>query len=310
MLIAMITVAIVGLGQWGKNHLRVLSALSGVQVKWICGRKKETLTAALTAIAPSHPPQITTKYPDLLKDRDLQAIVIVTPAATHYELTKAALLAGKDVLVEKPFTLSLAEAEELVRIAEERGRILMVGHIHYFNPAIEKLRADIAAGTLGTIREISAVQFHNEGKRSDAGVLWDMFPHPLAILDDLIVEQPREVSANGDAKRVSAALSYPSGIHVTLIGDWTATEKSFRIAFKANRTVVFDDYAAEKLKYAGVVQRAPGESSLTAELRHFLDCVKDRQEPKTSGKRALRVMRVLDALERSLRTGTLVRSTL
>ena len=305
----MITVAIVGLGNWGKNYLRVLSALPDVRVKWICARKEETLSAALSAIPTTKPPQITTEYTDLLEDDELQAIAIVTPAATHYGLAKAALLAGKDVLVEKPFTLSLTEAEELVRIAEEHGRMLMVGHIHCFNPAIENLRPDLAAGTLGTIREITAVQFHNEEKRSDAGALWDMFPHPLAILDALITEQPREVSANGDAKRVSAALSYPSCLQLTLIGDWNAREKSFRITFKANRTVVFDDYAAEKLKYAGVVQRAPGESPLTAELQHFLDCVKSRQEPKTSGKHALRVMRVLDALERSFRLGGPVRLT-
>lgn len=300
---ASLRIAIVGLGSWGKNYLRVLSGLPEVEVKWICARREDTLNAALVAVPLASPPQTTTAYTDLLNDSSLQAIAIVTPAATHYPLVKAALLAGKDVLVEKPFTLSLAEAEELITLAKEGKRILMVGHIHCFNPAIAKIRTDLAAGTFGTFTEISSAQLHNDGKRIDAGALWDMFPHPLSILDELIVEPPREVSASGDATRVTAVLQYPHHLRVTLIGDWAAAEKAFRITLTGKRSVLFDDYAAEKLTYDGVAQRMVGESPLIAELRHFISCVHKRSEPRTGGAQALRVMRILDAAARSLNRG-------
>lgn len=299
-----ITIAIVGLGHWGKNYLRVLSTLPDVQIKWICARREETLSAALSAVPLPTPPQTTTEYADLLEDPALNAICIVTPAATHYELAKAALLAGKEVLVEKPFTLSLAEAEELVAIAEEEKRVLMVGHIHCFNPAIQQLKADIASGALGELWEIEAVQRHNDPQRRDAGALWDMLPHPLSIFAELIDGEPEAVAATGDQDEVEVTLTYPSGLAATCRASWRAAGKQFRITLRGQRVAVFDDYAPEKLTYDGVAQHTPGAQPLTAELQHFLGRVRTRREPRTSDVRSLDVMRVLDALERARQAGT------
>jgi len=145
-------IGIIGVGRWGRNFFRVFLEL-GANVKWICATKNSTLEEA-KKIGEA---KTTLDYKDILNDNSVEAVAIATPDPSHYKITKDALEANKHVLVEKPFTLNSREAEELVKLAKEKGKVLMVGHIHRFSPAIQKIKEDIDAGTFGKITHIQTI---------------------------------------------------------------------------------------------------------------------------------------------------------
>ena len=298
----MVNIGIIGVGRWGTNCLRTLAALPEAEVRWICARRTETMQAAINAARPAQQPKMTQDCIDLFEDPEVRAVLITTPAETHYELVKAALLADKDVFVEKPFTCSLKEAEELVKLAKDRTRILMVGHIHYFSAAIRKLQEDIRAGKMNSIKSLRCEMLHNELSRKDAGALWDMMPHAFSMFHAVMGSEPQQIEATRDTDMVAITLSYP-GVTATAHGDWNSQKKVTQLEIIGNHRAVFDVYAKDQLQYDGVPQQVPTGQPLQAELQHFLDCVNTRKEPLTSGRHALPIMRMLDAAQRSIDQG-------
>ena len=299
----MVNIGIIGVGRWGTNCLRTLAALPEAEVRWICARRTETMQAAINAARPAQQPKMTQDCIDLFEDPEVRAVLITTPAETHYELVKAALLADKDVFVEKPFTCSLKEAEELVKLAKDRTRILMVGHIHYFSAAIRKLQEDIRAGKMNSIKSLRCEMLHNELSRKDAGALWDMMPHAFSMFHALTNTEPQRIEAKGNIDAVTVTLKYPDGVIATARGDWNSQKKVTQLEVVGNHRAMFDVYAKDQLQYDGIPQSIPAGLPLQAELQQFLDCVKTRKEPITSGRHALPIMRMLDAAQRSLDQG-------
>lgn len=324
-----IALGVAGLGNWGPNLLRNFAALPGCEVRVCCDRD----TAALERARRQHPAVVaTSRFADLL-DAPIDAVVIATPAPTHYELARAALLAGMHVFVEKPITLDVAQAQELIGLAEERRRILMVGHLLEYHPAVVRLRALIEAGELGELRYIYSQRLNLGIVRRDENVMWSLAPHDISVLLMLLGGRPVEVSAQGMAYLqpgvedvVFLTIRFEHGqlghVHVS----WLDPHKTRRFTVVgARKMAVFDDVAAtEKLRvydqgvvptYASYgealtirfgdihIPRVDMREPLRLECEHFVECVRAGRQPRSDGRDGLRVLRVLAAGQRSLEQG-------
>ena len=317
-------VVVVGAGYWGKNLVRNfdgLGALSGV-----CEEDPERRA------------EFAGKYPDaamygsfdeVLASGDVSAVSIATPAETHGPLVRRALEAGLDVLVEKPLCLSVTEGEELVALAEKRGRVLMVGHLLWYHPAVLRLRELVEAGELGRIEYIYSNRLNLGKIRREENILWSFAPHDISVILGLLDESPTDVSAHGAAylhQRIAdvtvSHLAFASGVRSHIFVSWLHPFKEQKLVVVGDRKMaVFNDVLAEdKLvlyphnivwkNHVPVAEKAEGEpvaleggEPLRAECEHFLHCVETRETPRTDGQEGLRVLRVLDACERSLREG-------
>lgn len=316
-------VAVVGVGYWGKNLARnfhdldVLAALCDGQ------ESVETTCRQRYATVPFY-----REFRSLLADPEVTAVALATPAVTHYELTKAALEAGKDVLVEKPLAIDVSHGEELVRLAALRGRILMVGHILRYHPAILKLQQLIRDGTLGKLNYLYSSRLNIGKIRTEENILWSFAPHDISVMLALLGEDPSGVSCQGGAYLnrdiydvTLSHFSFPSGVQAHIFVSWLHPVKEQRlVVVGSERMAVFDDTADNKLLLyphkvewhnrvptaikaeAEVVDLEPGEP-LRAECQHFLDCISSRITPVSDGDEGLRVLRVLDACERALMNG-------
>ena len=185
-------IGLIGLGYWGKNILRNLHELGVLHTacdseQYIISERKETFKDI----------NYSTDFDDVIKEPDIKAVVIAAPAATHYELVKQALLAGKDVFVEKPLALTVKEGEELVDLAEKENRILMVGHILQYHPAVIKLKELISSGELGKIQYIYSNRLNIGKLRTEENILWSFAPHDISVILMLLDEEPIRVSALG-----------------------------------------------------------------------------------------------------------------
>lgn len=317
-------IGVIGAGRWGANYLRTFNEL-GCNVKWVCSRKDATLKQALANTKVIAKP--TKNYNDILKDNEVDAVAIATPGSTHYRLAKEALLSNKHVLVEKPLAFSSKNVEELIRISRQKNKILMVGHQHLFNQGIQRMREDIKNGLFGKINFINFFHFGNGPIRTDMSALWDFFPHTVSILLYLLEETPITVSANGksfmnngveDIATMDAA--FQNNIFAASTCSWLYPLKKMEVIVVGEKLyAAFDDYAqSDKLKYyysrpkmvRGKIAikdkgfKAPklgNARPLTEELRHFLECIAKSQKPIADGEEALKVTKVLEAAERSLR---------
>lgn len=323
------TVGVVGVGGWGKNLARNYFQLPEADLAWVCDLSEKNLRA-VQAQFPAR--KATSRFQDLLDDPDLQAVVIATPGATHHELCKRALLAGKDVYVEKPFVLTVPHAEELIRIADEGGRVLMVGHLLEYHPVVQKLRELIVNGELGEVRYIYSQRLNLGTVRGDENALWNFAPHDISVVLYLIGAQITDVSARGQCYLqkgiedvVFMCLNFGDKqmghVHVS----WLDPHKTRRITIVGSqRMAVFDDLeATEKLRiydkgasvntdydtfaeYIGLrfgditIPYIRGGEPLTVECQHFLRCVRERARPLSDGRDGLRVVKVLAAAEQSL----------
>jgi predicted dehydrogenase len=326
----MVQVAVVGVGGWGKNLARNYFQMPECTLKYLCDldkKKLEQLRLQLPGTA------ITTCFEDLLDDPDLQAIVIATTAATHYPLCKAALQAGKDVFVEKPFVLAVAQAEELIQIAAQEGRILMVGHLLEYHPVINRLKRMIDSKELGEIYYIYTQRVNLGTVRNDENALWNFSPHDVSTILYLLEREPSDISARGqsylqagieDVVFLTLNFSGRSMAHIHV--SWLDPHKIRKITIVGSKKMaVFDDIeSTEKLRvydksaeqnthynsFAEYVTLRFGditiphvkiEEPLRLECQHFLECIRERKQPLSDGRDGLRVLRVLDAAQRSLR---------
>ena len=328
-----IRVAIIGCGQWGMNHLRNFSALSEAEVVAVC----DTRGQRLQMIHEQYPNvQETAELHEVLNDSSIQAVVVATPTAGHYEVVKAALEAGKDVLCEKPLTTTSSESEQLIQLAEANQRILMVGHVFVFNNAVQKLRSYIDENALGGIYYFSARRTNLGPIRSDVDALWDLATHDLSIFDYLLKGQmPVQVSGcagaflskeRGDV--AFASLKYPNNVVANVQVSWLDPQKRRELTVVGSeKMAIFNDVSfeaplwvydkgakVEEPEYESfeqfrvlswsrdaTVPNIPPSEPLKNEALHFLECVEKRQTPITDGRNGWRIVRVLEAISESMK---------
>ncbi len=311
-------IAHVGLGYWGKNIFRNLYELKVVNIA--CDSKQEIIKML------SHEfPEVnyTLSFQDVLNNSTIKAITIATPATTHYELVKKALLADKDVFVEKPLALTVKEAEELVSIAKKNKKILMVGHILQYHPAVIKLQELISAGELGKIQYIYSNRLNIGKLRTEENILWSFAPHDISLVMMLIGEEPISVSAfggdyvsNGIYDTTLTTMEFKNKVKSHIFVSWLHPFKEQKLVVVGTKAMaVFDDMSEEKLliyphkiewkdgktpiaqKASYQVIKIPKDEPLKLELTHFIECIKARTEPKTNGDEGLRVLKILHLAE-------------
>jgi UDP-2-acetamido-3-amino-2,3-dideoxy-glucuronate N-acetyltransferase len=315
-------VAVVGVGYWGRNLVRNFHQLGALSL--LCDAEssvEEDYRYKYENV------RFCRDFSAVLDDASVAAVALATPAVTHYEMAKAALEAGKDVFVEKPLAIDVTQGEELVRVAREQRRILMVGHILRYHPAILRLHELIRNGALGQINYLYSNRLNIGKIRTEENILWSFAPHDISVMLSLLNEAPARVSCEGGAYLtrhvVDVTLSqfeFPSGVKAHIFVSWLHPFKEQRlVVVGSEKMAVFDDTAAHKLVlYPHKVEwrnriptavKADGEAvdldrgePLTAECQHFLDCIETRATPLSDGAEGLRVLRVLDACQRSLRS--------
>jgi UDP-2-acetamido-3-amino-2,3-dideoxy-glucuronate N-acetyltransferase len=316
-----VNIGLIGLGYWGKNILRNLNELGVLHTA--C----DTDLAILSEVSKQYPGASFALSPDeVINSRDIGAVAIATPASTHYELVKESLLAGKDVFVEKPLALTISEGEELTELAEREGRIVMVGHILHYHPAVIKLKELISKGALGKIQYIYSNRLNIGKLRTEENILWSFAPHDISVILMLLEEEPVTVSAFGGGylntdicDTTLTTLEFRNGVKGHIFVSWLHPFKEQKMIVVGSKGMaVFDDVSDEKLLLyphsiewkegkIPVAQKAdyrtvPVEKGepLKEELAHFLECIHQRERPKTDGHEGVRVLRVLDAAESAL----------
>jgi predicted dehydrogenase len=319
-----------GCGYWGPNLLRNFSALANSRVKYVVDASAERRT-----FVQNNFPQTKTleTHQPALDDPEIDAVVIATPAATHFELALAALQAGKHVFVEKPMATKAAEVDELARCAKERGLVVMVGHTFIYNSAVRYVKKMIDAGDLGEIRYIYSQRLNLGRIRSDIDALWNFAPHDISIIQYWLGDAtPLSVSRRGMAYMqdgiddvVFLSLTYPGKIMANIHVSWLDPQKVRKmIVVGSKKMVVYDDIADDKIAIydKGIDRRAVlGEhmdfdnpraaqfsyrsgdillpqvkftEPLRVEAEHFIDCIKNKTTPLTGLAHARTVVSILE----------------
>lgn len=316
-----ISLALIGCGAWGRNLARNFNELGAL--KLVADRDQERAEIFATEFSvPACLPE------EAVKSKDIQAVVIATTAEEHFPLAKAALLSGKDVYVEKPLTLTSAEAEELCAIAKRMKAVLMVGHILKYHSSFNALLEVIKKGEIGEIQYVQSVR-HGLGRvRRKEDVLWDFAPHDLSMILEVVGEVPVSVSAEGGAALVedfpaiaSLNVAFPSGIKASVSTSWISPIKEQRLIVTGTKgVVIFDDRKPweEKVELyqnhvswerdmphtnfaceGRFIQHAPGEP-LKAECIHFLEAVQGRKTPNTPGEEGLLITSILETAQEAM----------
>jgi UDP-2-acetamido-3-amino-2,3-dideoxy-glucuronate N-acetyltransferase len=265
---------------------------------------------------------------DLIQNSQVDAVVVAAPAESHYSLGREVLLSGKDLFVEKPIALTMRDAEELVALADKQNKILMVGHILEYHPAIVRLNEMVKEGELGNIQYIYSNRLNLGKFRTEENILWSFAPHDISVILGLLDDMPEEVYAHGgnylnpDITDVTiTSLSFAEGVKAHIFVSWLHPYKEQKLIIIGDKCMVmFDDVAPEDklFKYGHQIDWVEGQpfprkdeaehvkidqgEPLKLECRHFLDCITKRENPKTDGENGLRVLEVLEACQQSLRT--------
>jgi predicted dehydrogenase len=322
-----VTVGVAGLGYWGPNLARNFDRLPGARLRWLC----DTDDALRERVGAAHPDaRQAADLDELLADPELDAVVLATPVPTHADLAVRVLGAGKHCFVEKPLAQSGADAARAVDAAREAGRILMVGHLLEYHPGVRKLKEIADSGELGDIRYIYSHRLNLGKLREDENALWSLGAHDVSVVLRLAGEEPYEMQARGESYMnpgvedvVFGFLRFPSGLAAHLHLSWLDPHKERRFTVVGSRRMAtFDDMALERkitVYDKGFDESATGYGEwitrsgdvwspqvdnvepLRAECQHFVDSVRDGSTPVSDGESGLRVVRVLEALQQSLR---------
>ncbi|MGH2956408.1 MAG: Gfo/Idh/MocA family protein [Solirubrobacterales bacterium] len=326
-----VRIGMVGLGYWGPNVARNLDALAGCELTWCCdaddaARDKWSRVYKET--------RFTHDLDELLNDSQLDAVAITTPVPTHASLAETAIEAGKHCFVEKPLAQNVADAERVAALAEEHGKVLMVGHLLEYHPGVQQLREMIQEGSLGDIRYMYAQRLNLGRLRLDENALWSLGAHDVSVLLSLADELPTEVSARGEAyitegveDVVFGYLRFESGLAGHLHLSWLDPHKERKITVVGSRrmaslndmemerklTVYDKGFDPQQSSFGDreYVTRAAGiwsppiphREPLAIECEHFVDCVRNGATPRSDGASGARVVRVLEALQASLDAG-------
>ncbi len=315
-----IGIGLIGIGAWGQNLLRNFYQLGVLRAACDIHGDVEKKVADLTPDVPFY-----TDPDKILCDPGIGAIVIATPAVDHARMAEQAILAGKDVFVEKPLAINIADGIKLVELAERCGKILMVGHVLNYHPVFVKLKEVVDSGELGKIRYIYSNRLNIGKIRTEENILWSFAPHDVSILLSLLREMPSQLSCQGGCyvnesifDVTMTQMVFPSGVRGHIYVSWLHPFKEQRLVIVGSeKMAVMDDTSADKLKlYPHSVKwkdrtptaiKAEAEiidtdniEPLTSECTHFLECISSRKAPRTDGREGLRVLTVLDACQKSL----------
>jgi predicted dehydrogenase len=325
----MIGVGLVGVGNWGANWLRTLATLPEADLRWACDLIPD-LRAKINAEYPAVRP--TANLDDLLRDPETLGVVIASTAPTHFALARRALEAGKDVMVEKPMALTAADAAELARLADAGGRILMVGHLMEYHPAIQALRRLVDSGELGEVRRIESRRSNHGVLRTDENAWWSLAPHDLSMAVRLMGDWPTSVLCDGQcivqkqiADVVGGTLKFPGGRLARIDVSWHDPAKVRELKLYGTRKwAVFNDMLPWDRKVivydrgfdvdptgppkaritmrrgAEVALPLPNTEPLAAEARHFIECVRTRTRPISDGRSGTGIVALLEAGQASL----------
>jgi predicted dehydrogenase len=321
-----IRIGVVGLGYWGPNLARNFGSIPGCELAWLCDASEQAREKLERAFPNA---RSTDRLEDLLTDDELDAVVLATPVPTHAQLAIAVARAGKHCFVEKPLATNAADAERAVAAAAQADRTLMVGHLLEYHPAVAKLKELIAGEELGDLYYIYGNRLNLGKLRADENALWSLGAHDVSVALHLIGEEPEECTAHGASyvrdgvqDVVFCYLRFPSGIVAHLHLSWLDPHKERRITVVgARRMATFDDMLIEgKLTiYAkgfdedtsswgeyiarsgdAFSPRIPNVEPLRIECEHFIECIRTGATPRSDGQSGLRVVRVLEKLQRSL----------
>jgi predicted dehydrogenase len=328
----MVKLGIIGYGYWGPNIVRNFSGHQDCTVVAVCDKNP----VALARVLIQYPNvRLTTEVDDIVTSSEIDAVAIVTSVSSHYELAKKALENGKHIFVEKPFTATSAQAEELVELAERKNLRIMVDHTFLFTGAVRKIKQLINEGVLGSLYYYDSTRVNLGLFQHDVNVLWDLAPHDLSVMDYLIGLEPDLVVATGSAHvncledvahltvyfpnnvlaHVNVNWLSPVKVRTTLVGGqkkmlvWNDLDPSEKVKVYDKGADVKTEQGVHQLlvSYRTGDMWAPKVEELEAlklETRYFLDCVKDGTQPFNDGQAGLRVVRILEAAEQSLRQHT------
>ena len=332
------TIGVIGCGYWGPNLLRNFSENENARLRWMCDLDKkrlETLGRRYPAA------QTTTDYQELLRDPELAAVVIATPVSTHFRFAKDALSAGKHVLIEKPFTANVVEAEELIEIAERERLTLMVDHTFIYTGAVRKVKEMLESGELGELLYFDSIRINLGLFQRDINVVWDLAPHDLAIMDYIIDRQPLSVTATGSChvergieNIAYVMLRFPDEFIAHFHFNWLSPVKIRRTLIAGSRKmIVYDDIEpTENIRvydkgvmvtrteeatrkedaYRTLVSYRTGDVWVpkldSTEALHyvcdeFLTSIAEKRRPLTDGRSGLRVVQILQAAQQSISEG-------
>jgi predicted dehydrogenase len=324
-----IRVGVIGAGYWGPNIVRNLYEAPGAEAVAVADLSQDRLDAIRKRFPAL---RVTTDYRELIGDRTIDAICVVTPVGTHRALAEEAFAAGKHVFVEKPLAKTVSDAEAIVRAGERAGKTLMVGHTFVYNPAVAVVKRILEAKGIGDVHYLDSQRVNLGLHQFDINVLWDLGPHDVSIALYWLDEEPEWVQCTGACfvqdgieDVVFLMIGFPSGAIAHAHLSWLAPSKlRTTIVIGSQKMVVYDDVqAVEKVKIydqgvdklesdelrrsyrAGDIQspRIPMTEALQVEMRHFIECVRDGKKPLSDGEAGLQVVRVLELAMRSLRSG-------
>jgi len=324
----MLRIGVVGYGYWGPNIVRNFSAIDGARVVRICDKNDNALTRAKKAYPHV---EVSAEANDVVRSPDIDVVTVVTPVSTHYAIAKEALLNGKHVFVEKPFTSTSRQAEELIELAEKKKLKIMVDHTFLFTSAVKKIRKIIDDGVLGDLYYYDSTRVNLGLFQHDVNVIWDLAPHDFSIMDYLMDEKPVAVTASGKAHINSKEdIAYilvhfsnntiahfnvnwlsPVKVRMTLIGG----EKKMLVwnDVDADEKVKIYDRGVEVTTKEGIYDllvnyrsgdmwapRVEQTEALKLETEYFVDCIEKNTTPVNDGHAGLRIVRMLEACDRSL----------
>ena len=320
---------VIGYGYWGPNIVRNLAGLDHCEVTTICDMNANALKRAQKAYPGAH---LTTEFDEVLKSPAIDAVAIVTPVWTHYQLAKTALENGKHVFVEKPFTSNSAQAMELIELAERKNLRIMVDHTFLFSGAVRKIRQLIDNGTLGKLYYFDSTRVNLGLFQHDVSVIWDLAPHDLSIMDYILGAQPEAVAATGGnhysnlAEMAYITVFFPGNVIAHINVNWLSPVKvRMTLIGGRDKMLVWNDLEPdEKIKVydkgvdvkngQGVYDllvsyrsgdvwapKVDGTEALKTELAYFIDCVTSGKTPSNDGHAGLRVVKLLEAAEESLK---------
>jgi predicted dehydrogenase len=330
-----ISVGVVGCGYWGPNLIRNFAENEGAALRWVCDKDARHLSK----IARRYPvARASSDYAELLSDPRLDAVALATPVATHYDFARRALEAGKHVLVEKPFTASAREAEELIALAERRGLTLMVDHTFIYTGAVRKIKETVAAGELGDLLYFDSVRINLGLFQRDINVVWDLAPHDFSIMDYVVGRRATALMATGSShiepgieNIAYVQLRFGDSLIANFHFNWLSPVKIRRTLIAGSRRmIVYDDieptekvriydkgvtrtaYTADEEAYKTLVSYRTGDvwvpkldptEALHYVCAEFLDSIRDARPSASDGHAGLRVVRLLEAAQASIKDG-------
>ncbi len=326
----MVKIAVVGAGYWGPNLIRNFANAKDAELSMVCDMDPKPL-----AWVTENYPQVrtTTSFQDVLESADVDAVVLATPVRTHYALGKQALLRDKHLMVEKPLASTSQECEELADLAAQRGRVLLVGHTFLYHPSLLKVKELLDGGELGDLLYLYSQRLNLGRVQTDVNAMWSIAPHDISIATFLAGGDPAEVSARGAAYLTPGVqdvvfmdLTFANGVMAHIQVSWLDPTKTRKLTVVGSeRMLIYDDVAPKdqvtvydkgavpdglvhadgRTRYtlkngAAAVVPVSMSEPLANECTHFVECIRDGRTPRTDGRNGLQVVRIMEAVQRSL----------